>query len=314
MNGNGHSSHASSPFIAADPYVASFTRACQGHAGPQAGGRSKVILDSMMAHLHNFVKEVNLTSEEWLFACQALAKAGKISDEKRNEFILISDVLGVESLVDSLAQDAFADQTPDGTTTPMPTSSAILGPFYRESAPRLPMGSDIVQDHTTVNAEGKKGETTLMSGRIMDPEGRPIKGVVIDVWHDAINGLYEQQDPGQPDFNCRGLFVTGADGEYSFRCLKPVAYPIPYDNTAGDILKTLDRSPMRPAHIHLFVRAEGYVPLITQIFDRSCPFIDNDSVFATKQDLIVDFLPSQSKQVQWELPYDIRLARRAPSI
>jgi catechol 1,2-dioxygenase len=344
---NGHSNDSSKPFISSDPFVASFTKACQAHAGPGSNARAKVILDSMMAHLHNFIREVDITPEEWLFACQALAKAGEITDEKRNEFILISDVLGVESLVDSMVQQRKAELVgnagkgnQDGATpTSLPTSSAILGPFYRENAPQYPMGTDIVLDHSTVSSEGKKGETAFMHGRVLDAEGKPIAGVKIDAWHDAVNGYYEQQDPDQPDYNCRGLFTTDASGEYSFQCLKPVAYPIPYDNTAGDILRSLDRSPMRPAHIHLFVRAEGYVPLITQvggtsyadgvfpqshacflipfhpqIFDRSCPYIDNDSVFATKDDLIVDFLPSKTnKNVQWELPYDIRLAKQAPT-
>ena len=244
-------------FLSSDPIVAEFTKACQATAGPKADERVKVVLDSLMAHLHSFIKEVNLTSEEWLLACNALASAGKITDDKRNEFILISDVLGIESLVDSLAHTAV-----EGDKA---TSTAILGPFFREGAPRLAKDADIVKDHSTKNAQGQTGEKAYMFGSVKDAQGKPIAGVTIDVWHDAVNGYYEQQDPEQPDYNCRGNFTTERDGSYGFQCLKPVAYPIPYDNTAGAILSKLDRSPMRPAHIHFFVQAPGYKSLITQV-------------------------------------------------
>jgi catechol 1,2-dioxygenase len=220
-----------------------------------------------MAHLHAFIDEVQLTPEEWLLACNGLAKAGQVSDETRNEFILISDVLGIESLVDTLAQKRVREKikTKETSASKEPTSSAVLGPFFRENAPVLDMGSDIVKDHSTTDENGKKGESTYVFGTIKDMNGNPIEGAVIDVWHDAINGLYEQQDPIQPDYNCRGQFTTGKDGKYSFQCLKPVAYPIPYDSTTGDILSALDRSCMRPGHIHLFIRTKGYQSLVTQV-------------------------------------------------
>lgn len=309
-------------FISSNPDIAAFTKACQQSAGAQSHPRAKLILDSLMAHLHAFIDEVQLTPDEWFFSCQALAKAGQITDEKRNEFILISDVLGIESLVDTLAHDRARSATKEGKdkVTPTaasngeaaaaPTSSAILGPFFREDAPALPMGADIVKDHSTTDANGKKGEVTFMHGVVTDVHGQPIEGAVIDVWHDAINGYYEQQDDSQPEYNCRGKFTTGADGKYSFHCLKPVAYPIPYDSTTGDILRALDRTCMRPGHIHLFIRTPGYQPLITQIFDRSCPHRGTDAVFAEKDDLIVDFVPAEhpdANNAKWELPYDIRL-------
>lgn len=312
----------STSFMPSSSDVAAFTKACQQSAGSDAHPRVKQILDSLMAHMHAFINEVELTPGEWLFSCQALARAGQITNEKRNEFILISDVLGIESLVDTLSHNrarAGAEQsttkaTPstesNGVASAQPTSSAILGPFFRENAPMLSMGGDIVKDHSTVDSNGKKGEVTYMYGIVSDVNGEPIEGAVIDVWHDAINGYYEQQDPSQPEYNCRGKFITGPDGKYSFHCLKPVAYPIPYDSTTGDILRALDRSCMRPGHIHLFIRTPGYQPLITQIFDRSCPHRGTDSVFAEKDDLVVDFVPAQrnnAKNAKWELQYDIRL-------
>lgn len=256
-NGNSNGGPSAPSFLSSDPFVASFTKACQATAGPGAEPRTKQVINSLMAHLHDFIKEINLSSEEWLLACNALARAGKITDEKRNEFILISDVLGVESLVDSLSQETIQGEKL--------TSTAILGPFFREGAPRLEKDADIVKDHTTKDSNGKCGEKTYMFGSVKTSDGTPIAGAKIDVWHDAVNGFYEQQDPTQPEFNCRGNFTTEQDGSYGFQCLKPVAYPIPYDNTAGQILSLLDRSPMRPAHIHLFVQAHGYKPLVTQV-------------------------------------------------
>lgn len=317
-NGQSSTTSSSSPstYLSKNANVAQFTQSCQNNSGPNASPRAKEILDSLMAHLHAWFEEVQITPEELLLGCDALAKAGKICDEKRNEFILIGDILGLETLADTMAHERVQKkvQGTNGTgTKSLPTSSAILGPFFRENAPKYPMGHDIVQDHSTRNQEGKQGEPTFMFGKLTDVDGHPIQGATIDVWHDAINGLYEQQDPDQPEYNCRGKFITGADGTYSYKCLKPVAYPIPYDNTGGDLLKVLDRSPMRPGHIHLFIRAPGFQPLITQIFDGSCPFLQNDSVFATKDDLVVEFTKAnhpEAKGCIWELEYDIRLVKQ----
>lgn len=320
-NDNGKTAtSSSSTYLSKNPEIAQFSQFCQNNSGPNASPRAKEVIDSLMAHLHAWFEEVQVTPEEFLMGCDAMAKAGKMCDDKRNEFILLGDIMGLETLADTMAHDRArkqANKKVEGTngtaTTALPTSSAILGPFFRENAPKYSMGHDIVQDHSTLNHEGKQGEATYMFGTLTDVDGNPIEGATIDVWHDAINGLYEQQDPKQPEYNCRGKFTTGADGKYSYKCLKPVAYPIPYDSTSGDLLKLLDRSPMRPGHIHLFIRAQGFQPLITQIFDRSCPYLQNDSVFATKDDLVVDFVKAshpEAKGCVWELPYDIRLVKQ----
>lgn len=323
-NTNGQNATTSSPsstYLSKNPEVAQFSQFCQSNSGKNANPRAKEVMDSLMAHLHAWFDEVKVTPEEFLMGCNALAKAGRMCDDKRNEFILLGDIMGLETLADTMAYEEARKQASAGkvegkggqATKSLPTSSAILGPFFRENAPEYAMGHDIVQDRSTRNHEGKQGESTFMFGTLTDVDGKPIEGATIDVWHDAINGLYEQQDPNQPEYNCRGKFTTGADGKYSYKCLKPVAYPIPYDSTSGDLLKLLDRSPMRPSHIHLFIRAKGFQPLITQIFDRSCPYLQNDSVFATKDDLVVDFVKAsnpQAKDCVWELPYDIRLVKQ----
>jgi protocatechuate 3,4-dioxygenase beta subunit len=169
--------------------------------------------------------------------------AGKMSDDKRNEGQLLCDILGLESLVDEITYKLASDAVDE------PTSTAILGPFYRHNAPKLSMGSCIVSDKVN-----EQGDRTWMHGVVTDfLSGKPIEGAVIDVWHTAPNGLYEQQDPDQPEMNLRGTFTTGKDGKYDFYCLRPVPYPIPNDGPAGIILQALDRHPMRPAHIHFLV-------------------------------------------------------------
>lgn len=178
-----------------------------------------------------------------------LNEAGRMSDSKRNEGQLVCDVLGLESLVDEITYKLAT------TASSEPTATAILGPFYRHDAPQLPMGASIVN-----GLDNTEGDRTWMHGSVSDfKTGKPIEGAVVDVWHTAPNGLYEQQDPDQPEMNLRGRFTTGPDGKYSFYCLRPVPYPIPFDGPAGKILKALDRHPYRPAHIHFLVRCPFFV-------------------------------------------------------
>lgn len=185
----------------------------------------------------------NIYHEHILISNQVNA-AGRMSDDKRNEGQLVCDILGLESLVDEITFKLASEAVDE------PTATAILGPFYRHDAPKLAHGSCIVSDDIN-----EKGDRTWMHGTITDVKtGKPIEGAVIDVWHTAPNGLYEQQDPDQPEMNLRGNFTTGADGKYNFYCLRPVPYPIPYDGPAGKILQALDRHPYRPAHIHFLVR------------------------------------------------------------
>ena len=224
-------------------------------------------------------------------------EAGRMSTDKRNEGQLLCDVIGLESLVDEITYKLATD------ASSAPTSSAILGPFWRKDAPKREMGSSIVHNIPD-------GDHTYMHGTVTDYlTNEPIEGAELDVWHTAPNGLYEQQDENQINFNLRGRFTTGKDGRYSFYCLRPTSYPIPYDGPAGKLLQLLDRHPMRPAHIHFIVGAPNYKPIITQIFDRRDKHITDDAVFAVKDNLIVDFLPRKGDpKADFELPYDFKLA------
>ena len=227
-------------------------------------------------------------------------EAGHMSTDRRNEGQLVCDILGLESLVDEITYKLASDAVDE------PTSTAILGPFYRHAAPEKKMGDTIVSGYETE----AQGDRTWMHGTVTDFQtGRPIEGAVLDVWHTAPNGLYEQQDPDQPEMNLRGKFTTGADGKYDFYCLRPVPYPIPYDGPAGKILQALDRHPMRPAHIHFIITAPRYKPIVTQIFDRTSKYLEDDAVFAVKESLVVDFKPFQGDpKADFELPYNFKLA------
>ncbi|KAF2009179.1 catechol 1,2-dioxygenase 1 [Aaosphaeria arxii CBS 175.79] len=275
-----------------------FTQAVINATGPKASPRVRQVTSSLIQHLHDFARENEITVDEWMAGLELINEAGRMSTDRRNEGQLVCDVLGFESLVDEITYKLASDATDE------PTSTAILGPFWRVDAPKFQMGECIVSGIES------KGDRTWMHGKVTDfRTGEPIEGVCLDVWHTAPNGLYEQQDPDQPDMNLRGRFTTGKDGKYNFYCLRPVPYPIPFDGPAGKILQALDRHPFRPAHIHFIISAPGYKPIVTQIFDRNSKYIEDDAVFAVKDSLLVDFIPITSDpKADFELPYDFRLA------
>ena len=240
--------------------------------------RLKQVMDSLITHLHDFIREVELTQEEWTLAIQFLTRTGQMCDDKRQEFILLSDIAGVTMLV-----DAINHRLPDGAT-----ESTIFGPFYREGAPELPLGATISQDD--------RGEPALVIGRVLSTGGTPIPGALLDVWETDENGLYEQQDPEQPDMNLRGKFRTDSEGRYYFVGIKPVSYAIPDDGPVGQLLRSLGRHPYRPAHIHLLISAEDFVPVTTHLFVKGDPYLDSDAVFGTKESLVVDFIRHDSEE------------------
>lgn len=223
-------------------------------------------------HLHAAVKEIEPTQEEWFEAIQFLTKVGHACNDWRQEFILLSDSLGVSMLV-----DAINNRKPSGAS-----ESTVLGPFHVEDAPELPMGADICLD--------QKGEPMLVKGRITGIDGQPIANAKIDVWQANDEGFYDVQQKGlQPDFNLRGVFRTGADGTYHFKGVKPKYYPIPDDGPVGQMLTQLGRHPYRPAHLHYILEADGFDTLITHIFDPDDPYIHSDAVFGVKESLLAKF-------------------------
>jgi catechol 1,2-dioxygenase len=237
-----------------------------------ADARLAEVMAVIVRHLHAAVKEIEPTTEEWMKAIQFLTQTGHTCSDWRQEYILLSDVLGVSMLV-----DAINNRKPSGAS-----ESTVLGPFHVADAPELPMGADICLD--------QKGEPMLVSGRILDTDGHPIAGVKIDVWQANDEGFYDVQQKGlQPDFNLRGVFRTAADGRYWFKAVKPKFYPIPDDGPVGQLLKKLGRHPYRPAHLHYILSAPSFESLVTHIFDPDDPYIHSDAVFGVKESLLAAF-------------------------
>lgn len=251
--------------------------------------RLKQLLTSIITHIHAIVREVEPTQEEWFAAIEFLTRTGQTCDEKRQEYILLSDTLGVSMLV-----DAINNRKPGGAT-----ESTVLGPFHVAGAPSLSMGDSISKDG--------KGDPLWVSGRVVDPKGKAIAGARLDVWQTSSDGFYNTQDPTQPEMNLRGLFTTGADGRFFFRSIKPTSYSIPTDGPVGQMLTALGRHPMRPAHIHFIVSAPAFQSVTTHIFVAGDPYLDSDAVFGVKDSLIVPFVrhddPDTARQRGLENPF-----------
>jgi len=230
------------------------------------------VMGSLVKHLHAFIKEAEPTNDEWMAGIQFLTRTGHMCTDWRQEFILLSDTLGVSMLVETIN-----NRKPSGAT-----ETTVLGPFYITDAPRYPHGANVCLDG--------KGEPLLVRGRVTDIDGRPIEGALLDVWQANDEGFYDVQQKGvQPDMNLRGIFETDADGSYWFKSVKPRFYPIPNDGPVGQMLAALGRHPFRPAHIHFIVGAEGFKPITTHVFDPDDPYLATDAVFGVKESLIVEF-------------------------
>ncbi|KAF7588390.1 hypothetical protein BBP40_005750 [Aspergillus hancockii] len=270
--------------------------------GPKTTPRLRQLMTGLIRHVHDFARENEVTVEEWMAGVQLMNWAGQMSNDKRNEGQLVCDVIGLESLVDEITFK-LAEEADDA-----PTATAILGPFFRADTPYRQNGANIVKDVPD-------GEMTFMHGRVIDfNTKKPLVGATVEVWQAATNGLYEQQDPNQEEFNLRGKFKTDEEGRYYFYCLRPTPYPVPDDGPAGKLLKLMDRHPFRPAHIHIIATCDGYKPLTTQIFDSKDKYLTNDSVFAVKDSLVVDFMPRKDDpQAGLELNYDVKLVQDQPT-
>lgn len=260
--------------------------------GDSIDPRLAEVMGKLVQYVHTFIKDVKLRPEEWDIAIDFLTRTGRMCSGERQEFILLSDTLGVSMLV-----DAINNQRPEGAT-----ENTVFGPFHVEGAPIRQMGDKITLDG--------KGETCLFEGRVLDLDGNPIEGATVDVWSDNADGYYDVQQPDiQPKWNNRGRFITGPDGDYSFVGIKPVAYPIPDDGPVGQMLGHLGRHPFRPAHVHYLVTAPGYQRLVTHTFVGDDEYITSDTVFGVKRSLVAPYEKVEGGATEWQSHFDFVLVQ-----
>jgi catechol 1,2-dioxygenase len=271
---------------AADAVVESFAAT--------ADPRLRELLSSLVRHLHAFVRETEPTIAEWERAIEFLTATGHKCDHERQEFILLSDVLGISMLVETI----------NNRKTAGATESTVLGPFHMVASPRRALGD-------TIDLVGT-GPQCVLAGRVLSADGTPLPGAELDVWQANDQGFYDVQQPDvQPPGNGRGLFTAGQDGAYWFRTIVPAHYPIPTDGPVGTLLEATKRHPYRPAHVHFIVTAPGHRPLTTHIFVAGSPYIESDAVFAVKKSLITEFTPADDPNQPARANFDIVLQRRA---
>jgi hydroxyquinol 1,2-dioxygenase len=263
--------------------------------------RTAEVVTALVRHLHDFAREVRLTEAEWMAAMQWLTRTGQISDEKREEFILASDVLGLSMLVVQMNHQL----------DPAATPATVLGPFHIDGSPELDFGGDM--------SDGVPGTPLYLHGTVRDLEGNPVAGGVLDVWQADTEGAYESQIPDIDEARLRAKYTTREDGSYCVRTIAPLGYTIPMDGPVGDLISQTAISHFRPAHIHFLINVPGYEPLITHLFQEGADYLDSDVVFGTKQELVVAFelrepgaTPDGGKSAEpWaEARYDFVLQRQ----
>ncbi|MDX2163892.1 MAG: dioxygenase [Gammaproteobacteria bacterium] len=252
--------------------------------------RSKELIQVLIKYLHAYVKETHLSAEEWEFTWDYLAKMAKFTHEDRNEFLLLADVLGVSQLIETLNH-----QRPENTA-----GFALVGPFYRANAPLRKNGESIASSDTP-------GERVVIKGKVIDiGDNKPIPNAILDTWQAANNGLYESQDPSQPDMNLRGKFETDQNGHYELIALMPTPYPVPTDGPVGELLRMAKRHPNRPAHIHFVVSAPNYETFVTQIFVEGDALVESDAVFTASENMVGQFIKEGN---HYKLNYDFQLKK-----
>jgi catechol 1,2-dioxygenase len=264
------------------------TEAVLGAMARTPDARTKEILSALVRHLHAFVREVNLSEREFQEAIGLLNAIGQRTTSSHNEAMLMAGALGVSNLVCLLN---------NGGNGARPTQANNLGPFWRSGAPRCDDGASIVRSPTA-------GAALLFQGRVLDPQGAPIAGAEVDVWHPSPAGLYENQDPSQAEMNLRGKFTTLADGSFSFRSIKPAGYPVPVDGPTGTLLRAQQRHNFRPAHIHFLIYKPGFKTIASQVYDPDDPHLETDSQFGVTRALIGNFVKEENRYI---LKFDFTL-------
>ena len=266
--------------------TADITQAVLDRLADSTDPRFKQIISAVIRHVHALAREIDLKPDEWMAAIQFLTQTGQTCDAKRQEFILLSDTLGLSMLVVQLeqARRAQASAAPATSAATPATEATVQGPFYWEGSPELPLGADI--------GEGA-GTPAYYSGRVTNTQGQPVANCCLDVWSGDGEGFYDMQLGEDAPMRLRARFRTDAQGRYHFWSIKPYYYPVPDDGPVGAMLRQMGRHPNRPGHIHMMVYADGCVPLTTHLFDADSPYLDSDAVFGVRDSLIVQYQPHQ---------------------
>jgi hydroxyquinol 1,2-dioxygenase len=263
------------------------TQAFIDYMGDDTDERVRFLMSKLVEHIHAFVRETNLSHDEWRKALELLFKAGEISNNERNEFVLFSDVLGLSSIVDMI-------NSPEAGTP-----SSVLGPFHVLGAPDLPVGADMKGDND--------GDLVVVGGVVRSTDGTPIEGAVLEIWQTADNGLYSGQDEKQAEYNLRARMTTDADGRYLFSTVRPAPYVVPDDGPVGELLRATGRHPWRPSHLHFIATAHGFRQLVTEVFPSDDPYLDEDAVFGVREKLVMNYQEHESTSV---LPDDLAIKNK----
>jgi protocatechuate 3,4-dioxygenase beta subunit len=278
----------------------SVTQAAMGSFASASDPRLAEVMALLVKHLHAFVTESKLTKEEWMKGLDFLTQSAAITDSERNEFSLLSDILGISSIVDVVSQPVGG------------TSSSVLGPFHSNDSRFQPNGIDLTGD--------QPGDRTWLHGYVLDQQGRAIANAEIDFWQNADNGLYPAQDSAQDPHNLRCKIKCEADGSFNLLTIRPHPYTVPTDGPVGALLAASRRSIWRPAHYHVIVSAPGYIGLVTELFPQNSDYIDNDTVFGVREGLIVPFVRSSNQEVAqrfgldtpfYEVKFDFKFVKQA---
>jgi hydroxyquinol 1,2-dioxygenase len=257
--------------------------------------RLKEIMTSLVQHLHAFAREVRLTEREWELGIEFLTRVGHMTDDKRQEFILLSDTLGLSTLTVAMNHDK-----PEGCT-----EATVFGPFHVPGAPQHALGADI--------AHGAKGVPCTVRGSVRGIDGEPIPGATLEVWQADSEGTYDVQRPELDHHQARGVLQAGPAGNYHFQTILAEPYPIPHDGPVGDMLRATSRHPWRPAHLHFMISAPGYERLVTHVFRSDDKYLDSDAVFGVRQSLVADWVrqPDGTYLLEYDFVLNPEAARPA---
>lgn len=267
------------------------TKAVIARLADTPDARTREIMSSLVRHLHDFAREVKLTEAEWMRGIEFLTATGQLCDDKRQEFILLSDVLGL-----SMLTVAMHHEKPDGCT-----ESTVFGPFHVEGAPHYEHGADL--------ANGARGEPCVVHGRVTGVDGRSIADAVVETWQADADGHYDVQYEGLEVAQGRGVLKSGDDGRFHFRTIVAQAYPIPDDGPVGELLRATGRHPWRPAHLHFMIKAPGYETLVTHVFRRGDKYLDSDAVFGVRKSLIGDWVRQADGTYRLDFDFVLNPAR-----